>query len=422
MVGFAETKPSRPFLDSLYGSLQFFVLGGGADQHAANAYLQIARFLGPCVLGYAFVGAVVAMYGEQVNHFVIRHLRRHVVIAGLGAAGYRLARAFAADGWAVVAIESDPDNVAISGCRERGIRVMVGDATDHRLLRRTALDKAELLVALCGRAEVNIDVAAAARRGSAPGRSQVLTALAGFDDFDLWQVTKAPALVDRDQSAFRLELVNLWALAAELLLEEHPPFPAERPGSPHIVVVSDEGLADSLLIGVLRRWIGADRGPEDFLRLTLTGSSPKALADLALKNPELAEVPACRLALGGRQPTLSKPRPRARQPMRAPSMSPWRTRPRRSLRRSTSGTVWGGGSDAPSSSSSRTTTPAWPMLCAGEDRRCMAFTPSAGSAGPFAPALCSRVRPPRSSPASATCSTASTRRREGSPSRMTLPS
>ena len=297
MVGFAETKPSRPFLDSLYGSLQFFVLGGGADQHAANVYLQIARFLGPCVLGYAFVGAVVAMYGEQVNHFVIRHLRRHVVIAGLGAAGYRLARAFAADGWAVVAIESDPDNVAISGCRERGIRVMVGDATDHRLLRRTALDKAELLVALCGRAEVNIDVAAAARRGSAPGRSQVLTALAGFDDFDLWQVTKAPALVDRDQSAFRLELVNLWALAAELLLEEHPPFSAERPGSPHIVVVSDEGLADSLLIGVLRRWIGADRGPEDFLRLTLTGSSPKALADLALKNPELAEVPACRLAL-----------------------------------------------------------------------------------------------------------------------------
>ena len=299
MIGFAKTKPSRPLLDSLYGSLQLFTLDGVAGQNA-NVYIQIARYLGPCVLGYAAVGAVVAMTGEQFNRFVVRHLRRHVVIAGLGAAGYRLANAFAADGWPVVAVDSDTTNVSIAGCRERGIRVLVGDATDPETLRQAGLDRAQLLVALCGRDQVNIDVAAAARTVSAGDRSQVLTALAGFDDFHLWQVMKAPALVDRDESGFRLELVNLWAVAAELLLEEYPPFPKDHPGSPHVVVVSDEGVADSLLIGVLRRWMTAKRGPADFLRLTLVGAPPEVLDDLSMRNPELGEIASCRLELWGR--------------------------------------------------------------------------------------------------------------------------
>ncbi len=299
MIGFSETKPSRPPLDSLYESLQLFALDGNAGQNA-NVYVQIARYLGPLVLGYAAVGAVLAMYGEQFNRFVVRRLRRHVVIAGLGAAGYRLANAFAADGWPVVAIDSDAANVSIAGCRERGIRVLVGDATDAKMLRQAGVDKAELLVALCGRDQVNIDVAAAARSVSAGDRSQVLTALAGFDDFHLWQVMKAPALVDQDESGFRLELVNLWAVAAELLLDEHPPFPRQNPGSPHVVVVSDEGLADSLLIGILRRWMAAPRQASDFLRLTLVGAPPEVLDDLAVRNPELEEISSCRLELWAR--------------------------------------------------------------------------------------------------------------------------
>jgi hypothetical protein len=299
MIGFSKTKPSRPLLDSLYGSVQLFTLDGNAGQNA-NVYIQIARYLGPCVLGYAAVGAVIAVTGEQFNRFVVRHLRRHVVIAGLGAAGYRLANAFAADGWPVVAIESDATNVSIGGCRERGIRVLVGDATDPQMLRQAGLDRAELLVALCGKDQVNIDIAAAARTVSGQDRSQVLTALAGFDDFHLWQVMKAPALVDQDESGFRLELVNLWAVAAELLLEEYPPFPKDHPGSPHVVVVSDEGLADSLLIGVLRRWMAAKRGPADFLRLTLVGAPPEVLEDLSMRNPELGDIASCRLELWDR--------------------------------------------------------------------------------------------------------------------------
>jgi hypothetical protein len=301
MTGFSGAQPSWSVLDRLYASLQLFTLDGSASQ-SANICLQVARFLGPCVLGYAAVGAIIAISGEQLDRFFIRQLQRHVVIAGLGAAGYRLAQAFAEDGWPVVAIDSDGDNVALSGCREAGIRVLVGDATDPGTLRQAGVAKAELLVALCGKDQVNIDVAAAARAVSAGDRSQILTTLASFDDFDLWQAMKAPALVDRDESGFRLELVNLWAVAADLLLQEHPPFAQEGPGSPHVVVVSDEGLADSLLIGVLRRWIRAKRAPGDFLRLSLAGAPAEVLSDLAQRNPELEEIDACRLELWGHEP------------------------------------------------------------------------------------------------------------------------
>jgi kumamolisin len=298
VIGFrmmpSDGPGSKPFslLESFYRAPQLFGLGGG-DVTNPNIYLQVARFLAPFVLGYAALGAVFSMYRDELNRFLVRHLRRHVVIAGLGAAGSRLAKAFSADGWPVVAVERDAANTEVAGCRQRGVRVLLGDATDRSVLRQAGLDHAVLLVSLCGEDRANIDVTAAARTACTDKRKHVLTAVAGFDDFYLWHAMKAPALVDRDSAAFRLELVNLWALAAELLLDAYPPFHKRRPGCPHVVVVSDEGLAASLVIAVLRRWMAAERQPPDRLRLSLAGAPPAVLASLSRRNPELVEIPSC---------------------------------------------------------------------------------------------------------------------------------
>jgi len=298
VVGFHMTpsagKGSRPYslLESFYRAPQLFGLGGG-DVANPSTYLQVARFLAPFVLGYAALGAIFAMYREELNRFVVRHWRRHVVVAGLGPAGSRLAKAFAEEGWPVVAIERDATNVEVIACREQGVRVLFGDATEPSVLRQAGLDNAVLLASFCGDDRANIDVTAAARAVCAHPRAQVLTAVAGFDDFDLWHAMKAPALVDRDSAAFRLELVNLWALAAERLLDTYPPFHSKHPGSPHVVVVSDEGLAGSLVIAVLRRWVRTERRDGDTLRLSLAGTSPAAVLDLVRRNPELEEISSC---------------------------------------------------------------------------------------------------------------------------------
>jgi hypothetical protein len=295
LIGFTKAYPKESILDSLYRTLQLFALGGAIPPRG-NVYLEIGRFLGPLVIASAIIGTVVALYREQLKRFRMRHLRGHIVVAGLGAAGFRVAKAFAADDWSVVAIERDPANVAIEGCRERGIHVLLGDATDSHVLRQAGVGRAVLLVAMCGDDGANVDVAANARVIGADHPDRILTALVELDDFELWHVMKAQALVDRDESAFRLELVNIHSLAADLLLDEHPPFDPAAPGSPHVLVVGGDGLAQSLVIGLLRRWIAATRTPDDVLTVTLAGlRAPHTLAGLIARYPELKSLPACDL-------------------------------------------------------------------------------------------------------------------------------
>jgi hypothetical protein len=291
MVGFTLSDRRAAVLDSLYQTLHLFAFGSVPS--SPNIYLQIARFLGPLIVGYTALGAVVTVYREQLNRYSIRRMHHHVVIAGLGREGFRLAKAFAADDWSVVAVEQDPTSGAIVGCRERGIRVLVGDATDHLLLQSAGVGRAVLVLAMCGDDRRNLDVAAAARDVSGKYIGQVLTAIVEFENFALWQVMKAQALVDRDESAFRLELVNVWALAAELLLDAHPPFSQLKPGSPHILIPGGDGRAESLVVGILHRWLTANRAPEDLLVLTIAGTQADLSSERFMNNPELKSVPGC---------------------------------------------------------------------------------------------------------------------------------
>lgn len=293
VVGFKVAHVAT--LDALYRAIQLFGFGGSVGDHP-NTWLQIARFLGPVLVGYAAIRGVVALYREQFDLLRIRFLRDHVIVAGLGEAGFRLAAALDRDDWRVVAIESDVASPAIEGCRERGIIVVKGDATDPEVLERAGALDAELLVVTCGDDGTNVDVAGAARVRAAGPRRRVLTALVQLDDFELWHIIKAQALVDRDESRVRLEVFNILALGAELLLGAHPAFDPRRPGSPHVLVVGTAGVGPSLVLEIVREWQNADRSEDDQLRVTI--ASPVAEVELKRikgRYPGIDEVPGCRL-------------------------------------------------------------------------------------------------------------------------------
>ncbi len=292
-IGFHKLPDGSDLVDSFYKALQLFALSAAVPDKA-NVYLEIARFLAPVVIGYAAIGAIVALYRDQLNRFRIQRMRNHIVVAGLGSGGLRLARSFAEDDWSVVAIERDAANVAIESCRQQGIRVLIGDATDQRTLRQAGVGRSVLIVAMCGDDGANMDVATASRVISAEHASQILTALIELDDFELWYVMKAQALIDRDESSFRMELVNLSASAADLLLEKHPPFDARQPGSPHVLVIGDDGVTQSLVADILRHWMAADRSDADTLRVTLASkSATSSHQSLLARYPTAADVPNC---------------------------------------------------------------------------------------------------------------------------------
>jgi voltage-gated potassium channel Kch len=290
-----DPEQSFDFLDSLYRSLQLFGFGATLDPPIPTE-LQIARLLGPIVAGYAVIRGLVALSREQLELLWYRlFLRNHVIVAGLGTAGFRFATALDAQGFKVVAIERDQHNAAIQGCRERGIGVLKGDATDPSILRGARVDRATRLVVTCGEDGKNIDVATSASAVTDGRRRGVVTALVHLDDYDLLAMLKAQSLTSRSSSAFRLALFNVSATGAEMLLEEHPPRVGPN-GSRHVVVVGFDGPARDLVLDLLQDWQCADRQPGDELCITIAASrAGDALADLRAAHPKIVDVPGCEL-------------------------------------------------------------------------------------------------------------------------------
>ena len=291
-IGFQRVYPSEEAIDSFYRALTLFGLGGVAD--FVPPELQIARALGPIITGYAAIRGLLALSREQVQLLWFRlFLRRHVVVGGLGTIGFRLAKSFNEAGFQVVAIERDPANPAISGCRERGISVLTGDVTDGAALRNVRCDRADLFVAASGDDGLNMDAATAATRGVVRRRFGVLTALIHLDDMELVRTLKAEEAASTRTAAIRLEFFNVYESAAYMLLDRFPPFPSGGAvaGTHTAAVVGFDGVAHSLVLNAARRWTSAERHPGAELHVVLlSATAVEDRSRLLARHPELESI------------------------------------------------------------------------------------------------------------------------------------
>jgi TrkA-N domain/RyR domain len=292
-IGFSKVYEDENFRpgELLYRSLQLFVLESGAvDEADVPLSLEIARVLAPAVAAYAAIRAVVLLFGEELALVGLRfRLRDHVVVVGLGRKGFALAKALHAADTRVVVIERNAANPAIAGCRERRIPVLVGDASDQRLLHKANVGKARCLVAVADDDRTNIDVAfALAALRLAPGAP--LLAYVHLDDLVLWRLLQPRVLLLRRRLPFRLEFFNLEQEASRVLLGQEPTDAAPR----HLLVVGPSGLAESLVLQAVRRWRAV---PERDGRplITVAGTNATAQREALLRRYPALER-ACELA------------------------------------------------------------------------------------------------------------------------------
>lgn len=274
-----SVTPRYGLLDALYRAMTLFAFGGAATPPIPPT-LQIARIMAPLLTGYAAIGAVLALTRAQARVAGIRlFVRHHVVIAGLGATGRRLAGALI-DHVSVVVIESNASNQHLAGARLRGVRTLIGDAADPKLLAQAGIRHADTLVVVCGGGDRNVDVAAAAARSLTDRRARPLSVFVALDDLDLWGSLAAEgATFQSDRPTIRLEYFNILATGAQLLLEARPAFEgAQDAAAEHILVVGLEGIAEQMLLHLARLW--ADGGAADGAKLRVTIAGPSAVEDL----------------------------------------------------------------------------------------------------------------------------------------------
>jgi Trk K+ transport system NAD-binding subunit len=134
--------------------------------------------MGLMFAGAAFIAALYALFTAAV---VSRRLeailgrvpvrgRDHIVVAGAGHVGLRVARLLAGDGHRVVVIERNGDNRHVSILRAEGHHVIVADASVDETLDLVRVDEARAVLALTDSDATNLHMALAVRRRNAGSR------------------------------------------------------------------------------------------------------------------------------------------------------------------------------------------------------------------------------------------------------------
>lgn len=259
-VGFLRLYPDFTVLDAIYNAVP--LLGFGGDLTAPLPWqLDVARILGPLLVGYAAVRGILALTREQVTLVMFRlFLRDHVVVVGLSDTGFALALRLYEAGARIVVIERDPAQPSVEGCKERGIPVVLGDATDPRVLDKARTGQARILIAAAGDDGLNVDVAAGAAELARNRRHGVLSVFARVDDPMLHAALESWILREHQGSAFRLETFNIKATAARLLVARYSPFTGGR--SPRTIVAGDGHLVEAIALDAARSWLAEDRASE----------------------------------------------------------------------------------------------------------------------------------------------------------------
>ena len=281
------------FWDSFHRSVQLFVLESGGVQPPVPWQLEVARFLAPAVTVAAAGLALVALFREQLRLFLAKLPgRRPMVVAGLGEKGTTIA------GWSggtrVIGIDIDENARGVARCRDRGIPVVIGDATDPKVLGRAGLGRGGPLVVTCGEDGTNADVAAAAQHR----HFRDVRVLAHLDDFDLWRHLGSPEL---NLGSGGDSYFNLGVASAHVLVATHRPF-AIGEEQPHLVVAGVEGVGESVVIQAARQWLAERTDTTVRMRLTVVGAdAPEQVIRLLARQPGLeaaCEVQPCVLRHG----------------------------------------------------------------------------------------------------------------------------
>ena len=268
---FSTLGETHSFWNTLYRTLQLFVLESGFISGAVEWEFQIARYLAPAITAYTAMQALAILFQEQLRLFRIRFFKDHIVICGLGQKGWLLSRGFRERDEQVVVIEKDVNNSFLGQCREQGATILIGDAADPVLLRKARVNKARYVISVCGDDGANAEVAVHSRELVWNRRGKALSCLSHISDFRLCNLLREREIKLGKMEAFRLELFNVFESGARILLDEYPPFGKtgeENISGKHLVIAGLGRMGESLAVNAARNWW--DLGGRDGARLRIT--------------------------------------------------------------------------------------------------------------------------------------------------------
>jgi len=278
--------------DLIYRNLQLVMLESGAVPVPVPWELEVARFALPILAAYTAVQALAILFREQTQVVRLWFFRDHVVICGLSRKGLLLAKGLLEQGQKVVVIELDEGNDMIKHLRVRGAIVVIGDATDPRMLRRASVHRAKYLIAVCEDDGTNVEIAVQAQSLITDFDRDPLTSIIHVVDPRLCDLLRENEIGGNTFPGLRLELFNVYERGAQRLLEEFPAFQldGEVPDHPpHVLLVGMGKMGENVVTRLASAWHSSYQNSKTSLRVTVIDlEAEEKLKSLEARYPHLA--------------------------------------------------------------------------------------------------------------------------------------
>lgn len=193
ILRFAYQYPGMTWVDALYFSTETIATVGYGDFNFIDQPTWL-RLWGVAMMfaGVTTVAILVAFIADLLlsRRFVqsagrrqVRHLRRHVIVVGLGSFGIRVVSDLKAAGYEVAVVERNDDNRYLSAAAALDVPVIFGDATLRQTLEAARVAEARAVAVLTQDDMVNVEIGIVLkeilgprwkRRGNRPGVPVVL--------------------------------------------------------------------------------------------------------------------------------------------------------------------------------------------------------------------------------------------------------
>jgi voltage-gated potassium channel len=191
------------FLDALYMTIiTISTVGYGEVRRLhtdGHVFVIVLIISGIMVVGYTLTSLGRAVVEGSLQRFVGRRrmlreigsLRGHIIVCGYGRVGRTICNELTSERVPFVVIERDPDQA--EQLAERGVRVVVGDATEDETLLQAGVLRARGLVAVAARDVDNLYIVMSAREMCAQGNPGLMIVSRASDVRELRKIRTAGA-------------------------------------------------------------------------------------------------------------------------------------------------------------------------------------------------------------------------------------
>ncbi|MBI3039376.1 NAD-binding protein [bacterium] len=249
---------------------QLFFFEGGFVEGQVPWELGISRFLAPAITAITAFKTCIIIFYDQWQLFKLGFVKDHIIICGLGEKGWQLAQTYRDFGNEVVVIELDEGNDFIQSCRDAGIPVIVGNATEPGILLRAGVLRAKTLITISSDDNSNVNIATNAKDlVNQNGKKPPLNCFLHIINPILCSLLRPYEIMADEEDSFRMDLFNVFEISSRILYKEFIQENLKTSKVSNVLLLGFGPIAQNLIVIIAKEWLRFSESQNQKISFTL---------------------------------------------------------------------------------------------------------------------------------------------------------